>query len=156
MVTINETLRNVDPDAPAVDINLAAENWEWKEGVEDLQHLEEDQIWDMLGLTRERAIPYFNVMVDPENTRDSWDPANAAFFANSANLKELRLQWHQLIGVLKMLLLAFDGDPTLMMDDVGLGKTIQAVALICMLAYFRRFYAEHGHFPGAFSECFRL
>jgi SNF2 family DNA or RNA helicase len=37
------------------------------------------------------------------------------------------------------------------MDEVGLGKTLQIVAFICFLTWYRDYYARHNDFPGRFG-----
>ena len=46
-----------------------------------------------------------------------------------------------------MLQRAFDGNPILLMDGVGIGKTFQVIGFIACLAY---------KFPGTFGESFVL
>ena len=60
--------------------------------------------------------------------------------------------WGQLVGVLKGLLLAFEGKPLLLMDEVGFSKTIQLIGMIAMLAYLCEVYAKTGNFIGCFHE----
>jgi hypothetical protein len=51
-----------------------------------------------------------------------------------------------------MMHLNFQNLPILLMDDVGVGKTLQLVGFIALLTYFRAYYDEHGSFPGEFGE----
>jgi hypothetical protein len=51
-----------------------------------------------------------------------------------------------------MLMNAFAGKSILLMDGVGLGKTIQSSTFVVSLAYYRGYYAAHATFPGVFSE----
>jgi hypothetical protein len=40
----------------------------------------------------------------------------------------------------------------MLMDGVGVGKTMQAVGLIACLAHYREHYRKHGKFPGKFGK----
>jgi len=50
-----------------------------------------------------------------------------------------------------MLTNVFARKPVLLMDDVGIGKTMQVVGLIAMLVYYHEYHNEHKKFPGHFS-----
>lgn len=43
-------------------------------------------------------------------------------------------------------------EPVLLMDDVGLGKTVQVIALFSMLAYYRTYFKLNGRYPGLWGE----
>ena len=124
----------------------------WTSGVEDFSHFNMQQLWDMLGLAVPK-LPNFNTDHDSESIHDRWDKSEAAWFADKANLVPLEPRWHQLVGILKMLHLAFDGKPVLLMDEVGVGKTMQVVGLIAMLAYYREFWDKNQDYPGIFGRC---
>jgi hypothetical protein len=131
---------------PEVDVN-------WKEGVEEFQKMSRDDLWNALGLPK-GSLPFFNALEDPSGINDPWTPEGREWFQVGGNGKALEIRWHQLVGVLKMLQNAFAGKPSLNMDDVGLGKTIQVTTFIAILAYYRDYYASHGSFPGIFGESF--
>ena len=124
----------------------------WCSGVETFMELTTEQLWLMLGLANQK-LPNFNADHDSENIHDRWDKSEAAWFADKANLVPLEPRWHQLVGILKMLHLAFDGKPVLLMDEVGVGKTMQVVGLIAMLAYYREFWDKNQDYPGIFGRC---
>lgn len=90
-------------------------------GVEDYREMKTDAILGRLGLQEER-VPWF----EPEYS----------------------LLWHQLVGELAFLERIFtpnqakDAGKILLCDDVGLGKTIQCIALVCMLAHIRTLQQE--------------
>lgn len=60
-------------------------------------------------------------------------------------------RWHQIIGALVIISHAFteeEGEPalpTLICDDVGLGKTLQIVVAVCMITHLREQQEQHPH-----------
>jgi len=142
---------NSDPDPQSgfdslletLDIDV-----EWSEGVEDLRDLSTDDLWALLGLP-EKAVPFFNARQDPFSANDPWTKEGRQWLDD--NGKPLELRPHQLVGVVKMIINFFAGKPVLLMDGVGLGKTIQFTASIAILAYYRDYYTTHKSFPGAFG-----
>ena len=129
----------------------------WKEGVEDLVNITEDEIWSCLGLQEDRKLPFFQQFTDPDAVIEPWSQEGEEWLANPQSGREaLQPCWHQLIGILRMLQRAFDGNPVLLMDGVGIGKTFQVIGFIACLAYFHAYYTKHGKFPGTFSESFVL
>ena len=142
------------PDLPTLDPHLLSLD-EWESGVEDYQGLNEEQICALLGIQGPGAIPFFNEWIDP-NGGDPWlNKSLADSSVDNQQRQPLRAQWHQLVGILKMLKQAFEGKPTLLMDAVGLGKTLQVVGVIAMLAYYRITKSKTQDFPGCFgmSNC---
>jgi hypothetical protein len=136
-----------DPDAgPPLDVN-------WSEGVEEFNSMSADELWEYLGLP-DKIIPFFNPRLDPDSVLDPWTADGRVWFASEENGTPLALRLYQLVGVAKMLLNAFLGMPVLLMDAVGLGKTIQLIAVIAILTYYREYYLVHGRFPGAFGGSF--
>jgi hypothetical protein len=122
----------------------------WKEGVEEYQKVAEDNLWRRLGLHKQK-LPFFNTLQDRDGVRDPWDEKNREYFAQPDNCLSLAPLWHQVVGVLGIVERVFKGNPVLLMDEVGLGKTMQMVGVICVLAYFREYYEKHGRFPGSFG-----
>jgi hypothetical protein len=126
---------------------------DWEEGTEAYKDFTPEQLWSALGLGDTKVLPFFNTQIDPDNVHHRWTEEGRAFFDDSKRSKiPLEPHWHQLGGILKMLELAFSKKPTLLMDEVGVGKTLQVVGIIAMIAYFREFYAFTGSFPGKFSK----
>ena len=87
------------------------------------------------------------------------------------NGEPFNLHWHQIIGVIRMLEIGFSGEVLLRLpakvradvygflgrnvilaDEVGLGKTVQFIAYLCMVNWFREYYRTHKQFPGMFCE----
>ncbi|RDX39981.1 hypothetical protein OH76DRAFT_1298639, partial [Lentinus brumalis] len=62
-------------------------------------------------------------------------------------------RWHQWVGALGMMLRVIrDGVPVLLLDDDGIGKTMQVLMVIALYQLFRRHREKHGRFPGAFAK----
>lgn len=61
------------------------------------------------------------------------------------------LRWHQWVGIHKMVTNAFAGKPILLMDDVGIGKTLQVIATVAVLRWYRHHKRDQGRFPGEFG-----
>lgn len=123
---------------------------EWGSGVEEYQSMSTDGLWERLGVPG-KTIPFFNPSIDIETNKDPWLAENKQFF-KSSGVQPLTMRWHQLVGLLKMVERTFEGKPVVLMDEVGMGKTMQVVALMCVLEFYRIHYSEHGTFPGAFRE----
>ena len=158
VLSLKEELALFDPNAesddplyPDHDLDLdRTPEIAWTEGVEEYKDTPPEELWAMLGRP-EASIPFFNPKQDPENRHDPWTPEGLEWLRNPSNGVPLALRWHQLVGVLKMVENAFSRKPVLLMDGVGLGKTIQVSAFIAVLAWYREYFAVHGKFPGKFG-----
>lgn len=124
----------------------------WAEGTEEFGTMAEPDLWHYLGFAEQR-IPFFNERIDPIGKETPWSKEGMDFFANPANGELLVPRWHQLVGICKMVQNAFEGKPILLMDEVGLGKTLQAAAVMAILAFYRQVKKETGHFLGHFGKC---
>jgi hypothetical protein len=150
---IQEQIRMTSPDAEehldpfplSIESNIQVD---WSEGVEDLRHLTTKDLYQQLGYD---ALPFFNEMFDPLGTHDPWISEHMGWFKDPANGSPLVPRWHQLLGIFKMVKASFAGNPILLMDEVGLGKTLQAVGVIATHAFYREFHTQHKRFPGAFG-----
>jgi SNF2 family DNA or RNA helicase len=155
--SIQEQLRLADPTSTedALDLDFDVENTNsldigWSEGIEDLRDLTEGELWAILGIP-DKKIPLFNGTLDPQGVHDPWTEEGRVWL-ESGNGEPLLLRQYQLVGVVKMVQNAFAGKPVLLMDAVGLGKTIQVIAVIAVLSWYREYYDQHNRFPGAFGE----
>lgn len=129
---------------------------DWKEGVEALANYTEDQLWQKLGLTGNK-LPFFQDWTDPDGMIDPWSEEGQAWLnVTPARRQELKPRWHQLVGIYRQIERAFEGKPVLLMDGVGLGKTLQVLGAIACLAYYQQFFVSKGHFPGDFGEFYRF
>lgn len=107
----------------------------------------------MLGLSG-KTFPLFNATQDLSGVHDPWVDHDREWFALPHNGDPLVPRWHQVIGVTKMLDNFFANKPTLLMDDVGLGKTLQVTGFFATLAFYRDHHEKNGCFPGRFSTSF--
>ena len=124
----------------------------WKEGVEDLGMVTEDDLWTYLGFAVEQKLPFFQEFTDPDAVIEPWTEEGERWLADQGSAREpLRPRWHQLVGVFRMLQRSFEGTPVLLMDGVGIGKTFQVIGLIACLTYYQVYYAKTGKFPGYFG-----
>lgn len=138
-------------EVPELDLESHLYNPDWSEGVEDLNKLTMEQLWGSLGL--QESLPYFNLTMDPAGFFTPATAEGRGFFADARQVKAtLSPRWHQLIGIFRMVQRAFLGKPVLLMDEVGLGKTLQVIGVFAILAFFRHAYAVNGTFPGIFGE----
>ena len=55
-----------------------------------------------------------------------------------------------------MILNAFAGSPILLVNEVGVEKTLQVITTILLLANFRNYYAKHKKFSGIFGTLHTL
>jgi hypothetical protein len=93
---------------PELDFNQEPP-MEWEEGVEELSTKSMDDLWALLGLQTTKALPDFNDKIDP-NAHNYW--SNPEYMVeNDFTLCPLAPRWHQLVGILKIVLQAFKGQP---------------------------------------------
>ena len=134
------------------DVNID----DWETGVEEYQDYNLDQIWAALGLGDSRTLPSFNEVQDdnPDVSErvDPWKKELWNKFVASGKGAELRPRWHQLVGIVKIMHHVIEGKPLLLMDQVGVGKTLQIVGAITTYALFHRYYQANGKFPGEFGK----
>ena len=78
---------------------------------------------------------------------DDWDK-----FLDSSKGVPLGLHWHQLIGIVKIMRHTIEGKPLLLMDQVGISKTMQIIDAITTYTLFHCFYKAHKKFSGEFDK----
>jgi SNF2 family DNA or RNA helicase len=138
-------------DVPSLELDLDRPAVvQWSEGVDDHRNKSTDELREILGF-HDNHIPSISRRRDIDGNRDPWDEQNREWFQNQTNTIPFGPHWHQLVGVIKMLENAFRGLPVLLMDEVGLGKTLQIACLFATLVYFCVYYTLHRSFPGAFG-----
>ena len=105
---------------------------DWETGVEAWQKMNVSDLCTFLGVSETTGIITFNTTIDPLGVRDPWlDPEP------HPDDIPLTLHWHQWIGIVKIMVSLFEGDRVLLMDAVGLGKTMQVVGVIALLDFYR-------------------
>ncbi|GBE89337.1 hypothetical protein SCP_1503450 [Sparassis crispa] len=126
------------PDGPDVEV-------EWEDGVEEFKTMTREELLEALGIPKE-GIPGFSKKQSKEGLVDPWSEEFDKLAPE--DLEDLEPRWHQLVGMLKMMLKMINGEPVLLMDSVGVGKTMQAVGVIALRQWYREYYTQHGRFPG--------
>ncbi|KAG2045912.1 hypothetical protein BDR06DRAFT_900013 [Suillus hirtellus] len=124
---------------------------DWRSGVEEYAECSMDDLWQQLGLQQSKQLPFFQTRTDPNGAILPWSEEGQAWLDDPSNEGQvLAPRWHQLVGILRMVDRALLGEPVMLMDGVGIGKTMQAVGLIAVLAYYYDYYQMHGKFPGKY------
>ncbi len=128
------------------------DDFQWESGVEDFQHMPPEEVMAQLGLGDAQRLPTFNEVEDRNGIVDPWTKDWEAF-CKTGKGHPIAPRWHQWVGALGMMLRVIrDGVPVLLLDDVGIGKTMQVLMVIALYQLFRRHREKHGRFPGAFGE----
>ncbi|KAI0681776.1 hypothetical protein C8T65DRAFT_524762, partial [Cerioporus squamosus] len=124
----------------------------WHDGTEMYSKYNEKEIDALLGIT-DGLIEGLSKKEDPDLAHDAWSPDGRKLLASDKAVP-LRLRLHQLIGLLRMLDCMFTRRPLLVMDEVGVGKTAQAIALVATYVWYRAYFAYHDYkrFPGKFER----
>lgn len=152
---VRASLENITGDTSEVldfDLETPIDINNWKEGVEALGKYSEEQLWKLLGLSDQR-IPFFQEWTDPDAQISPWSEEGRKWLEDPASPRQqLHPRWHQLVGIFRMLERAFEGKPVLLMDGVGLGKTLQVLGAIACLAWYRECYEHNNAFPGHFGR----
>ncbi|CCM06798.1 uncharacterized protein FIBRA_09098 [Fibroporia radiculosa] len=123
----------------------------WESGTEAFQEWDTMKVMGVLGILAD-GMPFFNKKEHPGGALDPWT-AEGQKVAASPDVVPLEPRWHQYVGMLQMAQRMMDGKPTLQMDEVGVGKTMQAIGLIALRAYYREYFVQHEQFPGMFVNC---
>ncbi|KAH9828580.1 uncharacterized protein C8Q71DRAFT_719210 [Rhodofomes roseus] len=119
---------------------------DWGSGVEEYEECTMETLWGYIGRQKEKTIPFFNVKESASGLADPWSEQGIKDM-EADDAVPLIPRWHQLVGIVKMLDNYLSGRPTLLMDGVGVGKTMQVVGFICVVAFFHEYYSVHGKFP---------
>lgn len=156
---IQHYIRLVNPDEDDVGAyNTEAPSFEdippsivdWEVGTEGYQDFSEEVVLERLGLKGLRTFAYFNERHQPgAHAITPWSAEGHEILKNEGVL--LRPFWHQLVGVAAMLDRAFAGKPVLLLDEVGVGKTMQVIGFISMITMFRDLQKEGKGLPGAYG-----
>lgn len=160
------TADDVDSVLQAIDDSLAATDEEqneavlptpvdeitWAEGTEKSSECATEVVNQLIGLGLDGVIPGFNLKVDPYGLTTPWTAEGRAVL-DSEQARMLLLHWHQKVGLLRMLENLLQAMPILLMDEVGVGKTAQGLALIAMYVMYHAYHEkpENQGFPGMFG-----
>ncbi|KAG2343746.1 hypothetical protein BDR05DRAFT_883628 [Suillus weaverae] len=126
---------------------------DWRSGVEEYAECSMDDLWRQLGLEQSKQLPFFQTHTDPNGAIVPWSEEGQAWLDDTLNEAPLLApHWHQLVGILRMVDRALLGEPVMLMDGVGIGKTMQAVGVIACLAHYYDYYKMHNRFPGKFAS----
>lgn len=145
-------LHSATPEGP-FELDLEPmEPMDWSEGVEELQDKDEHQLYEMLGFTDEK-IPFLasHIEEDADIGALTYGDKPQDHVTSVTVRKPLRLKWHQLVGVVKLVACALHSNAVLLMDEVGMGKTLQVIAYFAVLAYYREFYDKTKRYPGTWG-----
>jgi len=125
----------------------------WLSGVENLDNVSPDTLWENLGLGETKQLPCFNRRYHKESVYNPWEHTEwwTKYGKDRKHTAKLQPRWLQLVGIFRMLQRAFEGKGLLLMDTVGLGKTLQVIGTIAMICWFREYYEKHKRFPGWFG-----
>ena len=140
------------PAVPEAEFDLS----NWQSGVEHFERWAPERLWRALGRD-DHTLPYFNRYEDPTGEIDPWSKefeewTKEQLASAQPEGRTLTPRWHQLVGILKMLINTFEGRPVLLMDEVGVGKTLQVLGYIAMRAYLYEAHEQQGGYPGLFGE----
>ena len=58
---------------------------DWKEGIEDLAHLSEDDLWGSLGLP-DKKLPFFQEYMDPDAVIEPWTEEGEKWLADPTSM----------------------------------------------------------------------
>ena len=121
---------------------------EWSEGVEHLKHKNPAELYVLLGLEK-HSILFFREdgAVKQDVSGDLGELESSTTMTEGTSLR-----WHQLVRTVRALERAATSDPVLLMDDVGLGKTLQVIAIFVMLAFYQEYYKKNKRYPGDWGE----
>ncbi|KAI0323131.1 hypothetical protein GY45DRAFT_1210786, partial [Cubamyces sp. BRFM 1775] len=95
--------------------------------------------------------PWFSERHDPETRYDPWSAEGQALLETEST-ERLQLMWHQAVGVYRILSNLFEHKQMLVMDEVGVGKTIQAIGSIAMYRYLQLLFEENKTYPESFGK----
>lgn len=126
----------------------------WEEGTEEYATWSREKLMEMLGLTglQTDTFPYFNRTCDRTSAkRSAWDSEQWKQVLADAAEVALVPHWHQLVGVLKILVTHGTVNAMMVMDQVGIGKTMQAIGVLAMRWVLIKAQKEKAKLPGELS-----
>lgn len=125
---------------------------DWETGVEHLARHTVSELYEELGTTQQQ-VPDFNNFFDINGEHDPWlAKHNAWFEKDSPARRPFKLRWHQLCAIVKIMENLLKQSGVLVMDAVGIGKTLEAIGVIAWRAYFLSVFEKQNKFPGKFGK----
>lgn len=109
----------------------------------------------LTGMRDQKLIPLMNPTEDIRGVFTHWDNSDEAriFFGTQGEyLKDIRVAWHQAVGIHKIMTEYMLGRPLLLLDAVGVGKTLQAIGTILMRQWLLWQKKEGKPLPPMFAE----
>jgi hypothetical protein len=148
-------LHRLSEDGPS-EIDLEPHDLvDWTEGVEHLQSKTPEELYLMLGF-KDGKIPFLVDQIDVEGVLAALPQADDVAPKRLTTMQPFAMKWHQLVAVVKMMECALTSLPVMLMDDVGIGKTLEVIAFFAVLAYYRKFYSETKRYPGIWGAYYIL
>ncbi|KAH9846753.1 hypothetical protein C2E23DRAFT_743355, partial [Lenzites betulinus] len=117
----------------------------WQEGVEEYKTLTIDEMRQGFGLPSAH-LPHFNRKVDVKGNTNPWTPEGRQAL-ESTYAVPLCPFWHQWVGLTKIIDNMSHNRNVLIMDQVGVGKTLQAVGAIAMYEWLRSYNEQKKTYP---------
>ncbi|EKM49018.1 uncharacterized protein PHACADRAFT_202111, partial [Phanerochaete carnosa HHB-10118-sp] len=123
-------------------------DWNLDAELKHLTHKNPTELWQYLGIMDEKLVPLSDWR-DPYLLYTTW--------TNHLECPEERklpcnLKWHQLVGLCRLVEAVFDNKSLLVMDEVGVGKTLQVIALIAYRIMSLQSIEKNGEHLGVFKN----
>ena len=143
VLEINMAISELVEEAPSLDSEALDELVldrdamdDWETGTEAYEKLTEAELYKRLGIADEK-MPFWNDYFDKSGFLNSWTDPYIDWKALAAkegekDIIEMKLRWHQLVGLVKLVDSMMAKENILIMVGVGVGKTYEAIALITM------------------------
>lgn len=156
LIAVGEVINRTSPDEDEeLPEGGMMDFMDWKEGTEMYSHLDEHAIDKLLGINQTNGTFLdFNDTEDPDCAHDPWSVEGRKFLKEGLGVP-LRLRWHQKVGILRIFENKFAQKNMALGDEVGVGKTGQALATIAGSVQYEAFHAKHGRYPGKFGALLR-
>ncbi|KAI9069499.1 hypothetical protein FKP32DRAFT_1559595 [Trametes sanguinea] len=122
----------------------------WAEGIEAYRNLTIPQMQAAFSLPSPH-FPFFNHKTDMVGNDDPWSEAGREAL-KGPNAVDLKPFWHQWVGVMKIVDNMMSSKNILLMDQVGVGKTLQAAGTLAMYEWLRVHKDTRGDYPSRFRE----
>ena len=124
-----------DPVGPEAELTRELMT-DWESGVKHLAQKTLPELLKALNCVDKdvTTLPDFNTAFDTNDVAVSpWDKDEWEKIVGTPRVQPLSVRWHQAVGIYKMIENGIAEKPVLLMDDVGVGKTLQATGLITAL-----------------------